>query len=113
MMLLKAIFALDFLTIYAYIYICIYVKCMIVRYLVNLLQLEKIISLLIFRKVFLSLFHRFCGKRLYISTRQCTDEWDLNWFDLGLGFFLFLKNYFRILSYGSYMFPILETVICV
>lgn len=53
MMLLKAIlFDLDFLTIYAYMYIYIYVGSMIVRYLVNLLQLGKIILLLIFRKFF-------------------------------------------------------------
>lgn len=79
--------------IYTYIYICIYVRCMIVRHLVNLWQLEKIISLLIFRKVLLSLFYRFCGKRLYISTRrQRAHNWmgfELIWFDLILFCFSF------------------------
>lgn len=40
------LFYLDFLAIYTDIYIssiCVYVKCMIVRYLGSLLQLEKII----------------------------------------------------------------------
>lgn len=89
MMLLKAIlFDLDFLTIYAYMYIYIYVGSMIVRYLVNLLQLEKIILLLIFRKFFLSCFTDFVAKYVtFLHGRQHTTDWDLNLFDLVLVFF--------------------------